>query len=103
MVQEIQRELEAMDGVAAVSVRGGLEREILVEPREDWLAARGIVYLFGFAPAKPTIYPEHLPSGVRRGEGHEPSRIRTETTSLRHIGCSAGVAAKMASVLAAAE
>ncbi|MDG1484535.1 MAG: efflux RND transporter permease subunit [Myxococcota bacterium] len=41
-VQEIQRELEAMDGVAAVSVRGGLEREILVEPREDWLAARGL-------------------------------------------------------------
>lgn len=41
-VQEIQRELEAMDGVAAVSVRGGLEREILVEPREDWLSARGL-------------------------------------------------------------
>ncbi len=41
-VQEIQRELEAMDGVAAVSVRGGLEREIRVEAREDWLAARGL-------------------------------------------------------------
>jgi len=32
--------LEAMDGVAAVKVRGGLERQILVEVREDWLAAR---------------------------------------------------------------
>ncbi|MFT4974224.1 MAG: HAE1 family hydrophobic/amphiphilic exporter-1 [Myxococcota bacterium] len=40
--REIKRELEAMDGVAAVSVRGGLEREIRVEAREDWLAARGV-------------------------------------------------------------
>ena len=40
--RELKRELEAMDGVAAVRVRGGLEREVLVEAREDWLAARGI-------------------------------------------------------------
>lgn len=40
--QELKRELEAMDGVAAVRVRGGLEREVLVEARQDWLAARGI-------------------------------------------------------------
>ncbi|MBW1877482.1 MAG: efflux RND transporter permease subunit [Deltaproteobacteria bacterium] len=40
--REIKRDLEAMDGVAAVRVTGGLEREIRVEVREDWLAARGI-------------------------------------------------------------
>lgn len=40
--REIKRELEAMDGVAAVRVRGGLEREVLVEARQDWLAARGV-------------------------------------------------------------
>lgn len=40
--RELKRELEAMDGVAAVRVRGGLEREVLVEARQDWLAARGI-------------------------------------------------------------
>jgi len=40
--RELKRELEAMDGVAAVRVRGGLEREVLVEAREDWLAARGL-------------------------------------------------------------
>ncbi len=39
---ELKRTLEAIDGVAAVSVRGGLERLVLVEPREDWLAARGV-------------------------------------------------------------
>ncbi len=38
--QEVKRELEAMQGVAAAQVRGGLEREIRVEVREDWLAAR---------------------------------------------------------------
>jgi HAE1 family hydrophobic/amphiphilic exporter-1 len=36
----LRRELEGMEGVAAVRIRGGLEREIRVEVREDWLAAR---------------------------------------------------------------
>lgn len=39
---ELKRSLEGMRGVAAVRVRGGLEREIRVEVREDWLAARGM-------------------------------------------------------------
>jgi len=38
--EELKPKLEAMDGVAAVRVRGGLERQVLVEVREDWLAAR---------------------------------------------------------------
>ena len=38
--QEIKRELEGLAGVAAVRVQGGLEREIRIEVREDWLAAR---------------------------------------------------------------
>ncbi|MFH1462885.1 MAG: efflux RND transporter permease subunit [Pseudomonadota bacterium] len=40
--REIKPLLEAMDGVAAARVRGGLERQVLIEVREDWLAARGI-------------------------------------------------------------
>ena len=40
--RDIKRALEAMDGVAAVRVRGGLEKEIRVEAREAWLAARGV-------------------------------------------------------------
>jgi HAE1 family hydrophobic/amphiphilic exporter-1 len=40
--REIKRRLEAMEGVASVRVRGGLEREILVEVREGWMAARGV-------------------------------------------------------------
>lgn len=39
---EVKRQLEAMDGVAAVRIRGGLERELRVEVREDWLAGHGI-------------------------------------------------------------
>ncbi len=38
----LKKELEALDGVAAVRVRGGLSREVRVEAREDWLAARSI-------------------------------------------------------------
>lgn len=40
--REIKRRLEAMEGVASVRVRGGLEREIRVEVREGWMAARGV-------------------------------------------------------------
>ena len=40
--QEIKRTLEAMEGVASVRVRGGLEREVRVEVKEVWLNARGI-------------------------------------------------------------
>lgn len=38
--RDVKRALEGMDGVAAVRVRGGFEREIRVSVREDWLAAR---------------------------------------------------------------
>ena len=37
---EIKRDLEAMSGVAAVRVRGGFEREVRIQVREDWLVAR---------------------------------------------------------------
>jgi HAE1 family hydrophobic/amphiphilic exporter-1 len=37
-----KRELEGYPGVAAVRVRGGLEREIRVQVREDWLVARKV-------------------------------------------------------------
>jgi HAE1 family hydrophobic/amphiphilic exporter-1 len=40
--REVKRRLEAMEGVASVRVRGGLEREIRVEVREGWMAARGV-------------------------------------------------------------
>ena len=39
---QVKRRLEAMEGVAAVRVRGGLEREVRVEARETWMSARGV-------------------------------------------------------------
>ncbi len=38
---------------------------VLTEKR-DWLAARGIHYLFVVAPNKHLIYPEHLPAAINR-------------------------------------
>jgi hypothetical protein len=35
--------------------------QVLLEKRRDWLAARGIKYLFVIAPNKESIYPDHLP------------------------------------------
>ena len=40
--------------------------QTLLERRRDWLAARGIGYLFTVAPNTQTIYPEYLPDSIRR-------------------------------------
>lgn len=40
--KDLKRRLETIDGVAAVTVRGGLERLVTIEAREDWMAARGV-------------------------------------------------------------
>ncbi len=37
----------------------------LLEHRRDWLAQRGIKYLFVFAPDKQSIYPEYLPAWLK--------------------------------------
>jgi alginate O-acetyltransferase complex protein AlgJ len=37
----------------------------LLEHRRDWLAARGIKFLFIVAPDKQTVYPEHLPPWLK--------------------------------------
>jgi hypothetical protein len=39
----------------------------LVEQRHDWLRARGVRYLLVIAPNKASIYPEYLPTDIRRG------------------------------------
>ena len=38
----IKKDLEAMDGVTAVRIRGGFEAETQVLVREDWLQARNV-------------------------------------------------------------
>ena len=38
----------------------------VLEQRRNWLAARGIEYLFVAVPDKHSVYPEHLPARIRR-------------------------------------
>jgi alginate O-acetyltransferase complex protein AlgJ len=40
--------------------------QVLLEKRRDWLARRGIPYLFVVAPDKQTIYPEDLPDWITK-------------------------------------
>ena len=40
--------------------------QVLLEKRRDWLARRGIAYLFVVTPDKHTIYPEALPDWVTK-------------------------------------
>ena len=42
----------------------------LHEYRRDWLAQRGIQYLFVVVPDKQSIYPEYLPSWLKAGRQH---------------------------------
>jgi hypothetical protein len=40
----------------------------LLEKRRDWLGRRGCKFLFVIAPDKQSIYPEHLPAWLERGD-----------------------------------
>ncbi len=40
--------------------------KVLLEKRRNWLARRGIAYVFVVTPDKQTIYPEELPSWVKK-------------------------------------
>lgn len=81
---ELKRKLETVDGVAAVVVRGGLERLVLVEPREDWLAARGVT----LAQLASTLGAENvnLAGGiVREGENEYLVRTLNELQTIEEI------------------
>ena len=47
--------------------------QVLLEKRRDWLAKRGIAYLFVVTPDKQTIYPEYLPDWLVK------SKVRPQT------------------------
>jgi hypothetical protein len=40
--------------------------QALLEERRNWLKRRGIEYVFVIAPAKSTIYPEYMPTAVKK-------------------------------------
>jgi len=83
--KEVKRRLEAMNGVAAVKVRGGLEREVSVEAREEWLAARGVTLdqLISTLGAENV----NLPGGsIYQGEQEYLVRTLGEVRTVQEIG-----------------
>ena len=83
--RELKPELESMEGVAAVRVRGGLERELRVEVREDWLAARGVT----LDQVRATLQTENinLAGGtIREGETEYLIRTLNELSSAVEVG-----------------
>lgn len=63
----VNRTFESYRGTFQLSA-AELERwRVVLEARRDWLATRDIKYVFCFAPAKGSLYPERLPPGFRRG------------------------------------
>jgi HAE1 family hydrophobic/amphiphilic exporter-1 len=82
--RELKRDLETLDGVAAVTVRGGLERLVLVEPREDWLAARGVT--LGQLTQLLSAENVNIAGGiVREGENEYLIRTLNEFSSLDEV------------------
>lgn len=72
--------IRGRDGWLFYADNGGLDDYLSVAPfsreelekwgrtlqhTQDWLAARGIAYVFTIAPDKPQIYPEHMPTSLR--------------------------------------
>ena len=53
-------------GTAKFTLRQLRGWQDLLEKRRDWLAARGIKYLFVIAPNKESIYPDHLPGWLNQ-------------------------------------
>ncbi|HWY32346.1 MAG TPA: hypothetical protein VNX46_16405 [Candidatus Acidoferrum sp.] len=56
---------ENFQGTRQFSAAALARLQRLHEERRDWLAQRGIKYVFVVAPDKQTIYPEHLPAWLK--------------------------------------
>jgi hypothetical protein len=61
-----QQALDVWRGVAPLSEPELEAWRRSLESRRNWLAARRIPFLFALAPAKPDVYPEYLPSRLRK-------------------------------------
>jgi alginate O-acetyltransferase complex protein AlgJ len=57
-----QQTVEHFLGLALFTPQQLRDWQRVLERRRDWLAQRGIKYIFVIAPDKSTIYPEHLPA-----------------------------------------
>jgi hypothetical protein len=58
--------VEHYRGIRQFSEQNLLEWQALLEHRRDWLAQRGIKYLFIVAPDKQSIYPEQMPAWLTK-------------------------------------
>ncbi|MCK6513774.1 efflux RND transporter permease subunit [Myxococcota bacterium] len=81
---EVKRAIETLDGVAAVRVRGGLERQVLIEAREEWLVARGVT----LAQLQATLTAENVNiagGSIREGETEYLLRTLNEIDDLDEL------------------
>ena len=82
---EIKTALEALDGVAAVRVRGGYSREIRIELRQDWLDARGLTA----SDVRGALVSQNVNisgGSIREGETEYLIRTLNQFTTLEEIG-----------------
>jgi alginate O-acetyltransferase complex protein AlgJ len=63
---DFTNEIDYYRAIRPFSLRELVEFKNVLEARRDWLADRGIQYLFMLAPNKSTIYPEFMPAAVNR-------------------------------------
>jgi alginate O-acetyltransferase complex protein AlgJ len=73
-------ELDDHMGLRKLKTEKLLEWQHLLEQRRDWLAKRGIKYLFVIPPNKESIYPEYLPAWA-----NVPGAFTTTDQFLAHM------------------
>ncbi len=64
-----EKVLKDFAGQAPFTVEHMERFRFMVESKRDWLAARGINYIFAIPPNKQTVYPEHMPENFYRVHG----------------------------------
>ena len=62
--------IEHFEGVNQFAAQDLEDWKALLEHRRDWLALRGIKYIFIVAPDKDSIYPEYLPDWMTKVRSH---------------------------------
>jgi len=59
----VREDLQGLDPLSSQKLNAWQE---VLEGKQAWLAQQGIAYLFAVAPNKESIYPERVPTGLRR-------------------------------------
>jgi hypothetical protein len=81
----VERSIDVYRGLAPLTTKELEWWRIALESRRDWLAGRGIQYVYALAPSKQAVYPEHMPARL-----NVVGRTRVDQL-IDHLGAHSGL------------